>query len=426
MRNVILICLDAVRKDIFQEFAQRLRERATIEYQQTRAASCWSVPSHASMFTGVLPSEHGVHAHNLDYTPIHGETFLSSHPRFRTVGVSSNGYANSTFSFDSLFDEFKDVPFDPFEIAGVAIEDMLFDGTPVPHFRDNGTKRAIRQFESMLTEGDEPVFGFVNLMEAHTPHRHVHGYDRECHSVPNRWTSNRVPREEVVRNVDKHSEYLDCYRELYRASVEYLDRHVSAFVDTLLDELSNPTTVVVTADHGENLGYNSEERFFGHTTSVSEGVLHVPLIIINPPNERIPPTDQYVSHLALPRLLTGLAKGRIPDVSSEKIPAEVVGQAISFKSNATYWDRMIRCVYTKESKVVWDSLDQSFTYSLDSNRDSWEERHASDPIIPDSHTALFGTEIAEFKRQAALSQAQTNEHLDSLVTDRLEHLGYRS
>jgi len=63
-RNVVLIVLDTVRKDYFDEYAYRLQDRSDVTFSNCRAASSWSVPSHASMITGELPHVHGIHTHD--------------------------------------------------------------------------------------------------------------------------------------------------------------------------------------------------------------------------------------------------------------------------------------------------------------------------------------------------------------------------
>ena len=67
--NVLWVVLDTVRSDRLSLYGhdvptspglERFAERATV-FHQTRAASNWTLPSHASMFTGLYPSSHGVH-----------------------------------------------------------------------------------------------------------------------------------------------------------------------------------------------------------------------------------------------------------------------------------------------------------------------------------------------------------------------------
>jgi len=59
-RNVVLLCLDTVRKDYYDEYAPPLRAQADTMLKRCYASSGWSMPSHASIFTGQLPHVHGI------------------------------------------------------------------------------------------------------------------------------------------------------------------------------------------------------------------------------------------------------------------------------------------------------------------------------------------------------------------------------
>jgi hypothetical protein len=61
IRSVALLCLDTVRKDYYDECSTRLRSRAETTLERCYAASGWSMPSHANIFAGELPYEHGIH-----------------------------------------------------------------------------------------------------------------------------------------------------------------------------------------------------------------------------------------------------------------------------------------------------------------------------------------------------------------------------
>jgi len=127
-RNVVLICLDTVRKDYFEEYAPRLQEMASVSFEQCRAASAWSTPSHASMLTGELPHRHGIHTHNRDFTCLErSETFLADIPDHTALGASANVYASSTFGFDTVFDHYSDIaPHRRFP-AGMDMEKFIQD-----------------------------------------------------------------------------------------------------------------------------------------------------------------------------------------------------------------------------------------------------------------------------------------------------------
>lgn len=461
MRNLVLICLDSVRKDVFEQFAPGLGARSDVSYNQCRAASTWSVPSHASMFTGALPSKHGVHSHNLDFSTIDSdETVCASLPDHAKMSISANGFTNAQFGFDSLFDRCltarhtqrfpagldageKTVP----EILRAAIGHdhplkslangaasklyWLLDAMPVPQLFDQGATLLQKHALEELDRTSEPFFLFLNFMEAHVPHKHFLGLDRELHDVEYGWTSTRLDLDELNRNrpesLERHVEDVDRFREIYAASVDYLDRQVIELIDSVAKHSSRETTFVVTADHGENLGYPSDEYMLEHTASLSEGLLHVPLVLIDPPGDSCANTEGFVSHLALPDLLVGLANGRVPDLPTDRIPAELVGGGTGVEEGDPFWDRMVRCAYDYEQrrKFEWDSLGNRAVYELEDSRSSWQtlDSEAVDP--PEWARDFFDRPITEAKRLAAASaETDGTDDLTESTRRHLEELGY--
>jgi len=125
-RNIVFICLDTVRKDYFDKFSKRIKRLSDIDFDEAYAASSWSVPSHGTMLTGQLPSDHGVHTHNLDFGSIN-QTVLDELEGYQRIGVSANGYANSNFNFDGYFDEFFEVYSGMDNLAGLNVRDFVND-----------------------------------------------------------------------------------------------------------------------------------------------------------------------------------------------------------------------------------------------------------------------------------------------------------
>ena len=477
MRNVVLVCLDSVRKDYFDRFATRLADRADLSFDQCRAASSWSTPSHASMLTGTLPHRHGVHTHDPDFSGLaRGETFLGELPEHNAVGVSANEYASSTFGFDAVFDDYVDVDptsrytegLDPGEFfqssdaSGPALYaaylrralghdhpaksvangvlaqlDSVSKTAAVPKLLDDGANVVARSALRTVEDVEEPYFLFTNFMDAHVPHRPTRGYDSSLYDAPADWDSTALDnwgvnlRGELVENERE----LERFRDLYAASIDYLDRRVSALVDRLQAASDRETTVVITADHGENLGYAADDRLVGHKGSLSEGLLHVPLVVINPPPSGPGVERGYVSHLQLGRLLASMARGRVPEVTAERIPAELVGIGTTagpltepgYEEEYAHWNRMIRCVYDAERKYVWDSLGNSEAYGLDVERACWQGRVAEDVEVPAWARGRFDVEISAYK-EAAVEEGEAfrsmREQVDDRALERLGDLGY--
>lgn len=485
-RNVVLVVLDTVRKDVFDERAPRLRATSGASFEQCRTASSWSVPSHTSMFTGTLPHEHGIHAERFDagftFRDLRrASTFLADLPDHRTVGLSANAYINTLFEFDHLFDEFHD-----FSIGshtneslfpdGLTVQNYMkvtdedsaakrylgflraclahdrparslangvwsqvghrYKGLPLPELVDDGAGTIVRTGRDSIT-GDEtaPVFAFVNFMDAHTPLRNLVQYDRSLHSVPNTWSSTELNKWELNRDGAATEEYTENYRELYGAAVDYLDRRVTEFVETVQAGTDRETTFVVTADHGHNLGYRAEDDLFHHTGSMSEGLLHVPLEIINPPDGVPEQEDRLFSHLELGELIRRLANEEPFDdaLIREHVPAETIGLlgegdgtwGLDFdEAEYAHWNRMMRMVYDGVTKYEWDSLGGQYEYRLDPDRPCWQERVADGDAVtlPLFAEGSFDVAIETYKHQ--VNEREQDMDFDEDVENRLQTLGY--
>jgi arylsulfatase A-like enzyme len=464
--NVVLVCLDAVRKDVFDECAPRLRERADVAYEQCRAASGWSVPSHASMFTGTLPHVHGIHNFHRDFAGLAREdTFLGDLPDHRALGASANVYASEAFGFDGIFDEFSSVSPDRrfprgmdaekwgqecdatgirrhltfvrdalahehplYSLAnGALVEfDRFTAELPVPKPLDDGADIVSREAAKLVGDGSEPLFLFTNYMDVHGPLTHVLGYDRNLHDAPPSWTSGEFDKADIeAGRIEENRHHIENHRGLYAAATDYLDRKVSALIDEIDAATHRDTVFVITADHGENLGYPEEDRRFAHRTGLSEGLLHVPMLIVNAPDGAEFVESGYVSHLRLGELLVGLADGEVPDVAEEPIAAERIGSNQPVDPEAQVLqdpDRLIRVAYEGGYKYQWDSDGENVRYQLDPDRPSWQAVDERGVDVSAYEETLFEAPIEEYRRAA---EAETHaSDVDATTESRLEDLGY--
>lgn len=466
-RNVALLILDTVRQDYFSKYATRLQSMGDVSFAQCRAASSCSVPSHASILTGELPHEHGIHSTAVDYSQLdETDTFFGDIPGYRGIGVSTNTFAGEPFGFDELFDEFVDVSwtrrfpngldarefvttadadglsfyteflktaikhdhtFATLSNGAMAQLDMLFSKLPVPKLLDDGGEAALKTARKRIEGGSEPFFLFVNLMEAHTPHQPARKYDRSLYDAPNDWSSNNgISQWEINRNgMDGQEETVGHFRDLYAAAIDYLDRQVAAFIERVQAATDRETTFIITSDHGENLGYQADDGMIGHTSSLSEGLLHVPLTLVNPPEGYDAVERDYMSQTELGSLIAGVADGRTPDVFSDRIAAERITTTNSpdvGDEEQRYWERTLRCVYDGDRKWIWDSLGECNEYGLDSERPNWQHRKtAGDVSKPSWAGEFFTAEMAEFQRH---DDAAVCEDVDEATRSRLEELGY--
>jgi arylsulfatase A-like enzyme len=473
-RNVVLLVLDTVRRDYFDEFAPRIKERSDVQYTNCRAVSSCSVPSHGAILTEQLPSESGIHNFNVDYTAAE-HTFLDKLPEHKTVGVSANAYVSTEFGFSDHFDEWINVsPYRRFpdgldiqhfstagagkDVEGMAryltflkeavrsdhpaksvsngvfgLLDRYLSTLPVPKLLDDGANVVSRSIERQVSDVEEPFVCFANYMDAHAPMHHVWGYDSTLHDAPRSWSSADFPHLYQVsfdlnEAHDRHAKFLSQYRDLYAAAIDYLDRKVISLMKTIQRRTDLPTTFIVTSDHGENLGYEHEEYLFGHNSSLSEGLLHVPLEIANPPTGFSSIQQEPFSQLDLGALVSGIAKCETPDLCRSAVPAELIAGEVDFAKDLlseeqyTYFKRAQRAIIYSEKKYVWDTCGNTILYRL-GDRSNWQEHIEKGATIP-NHSA-FDIPLEEYRADVEPDSSFTErQNIDDATEDRLEELGY--
>jgi arylsulfatase A-like enzyme len=388
------------------------------------------------------------------------------------IGLSSNPYVNKTYGFSSLFDEFQyfsthDSLFldglSPYEFSerfegsrsGKLIKitrsavghthliksivnvlcdsvDIDFSNKPFPKFTDDGAK-AITEAAIQQADGTEPFFMFINYMDAHSPLQNTIQYDDSLHSVSNTWSSESIHNWVINKDENWTEEYFGNYRELYAASIEYLDRKVTTLIDRIDELTETETTYVITADHGNNLGYPADDRLIHHTGSMSEGLLHIPLEIVNPPEGYPERVEQLFSHLSLGELITRLAGNDSWEQQETTIvPAEHIGLAGTgdprkyreFEPEEfAYWDRLVRCVYRDEQKYVWDSLGGQQSYRIDVDSLCWQSETDEQFDISEFENLCFDTSATEYKQQVS-SEGEVHRETSEATEERLRQLGY--
>ncbi|QLH78918.1 sulfatase-like hydrolase/transferase [Halosimplex rubrum] len=462
-RNVVFVVLDSVRKDYFDEHAPRLLAEADVSISQCRAASNWSPPSHGAIFTGELPSVSGIHSHDPSYedTPLE-DTFLSAFRDHFRFAVSNNLFVARPYGFDEYFDEFANVSRHSVFAEGEEIDSFLHDidatglpryaeffkralahdetlksaanglalktneylaNTPLPRLWDFGTRTTLGYAEQLVRENSEPFFGFMNLMETHNPHANNVFYGAD--DVPNDWSSDAyrtIDFNNQVRAEGVDETHVEHYRNVYAESIRYTDEQLVAFVDRLADITDHETTVVVTADHGENLCGPEEDDLLGHVGNLSEALLHVPLTILNAPGSVDEPDDEYFSQLDLGTLIAGLADDELNATFRERVPAEAVGAAPPEDvADYDFWDRMIRAVYSGDRKYVWDSFGDRAVYRLDRDR-LCTQTEVDEPWDDEAVAGLFETDIGTYKGQFGDDNGKAWS--DDAPTERLKDLGY--
>ncbi len=279
--NVVLVVIDTLRADRVSSYGYRrpttprldaLAARG-VRFANASSTSSWTLPAHASIFTGRFPIEHGAtqeHTQLDDRADTLAE-ILRAHG-YATLGVSGNGVVSPASGLARGFESFVETWRNP-------------KAHPTPEQHPN--LLAVRDFIAGL-QPDEPFFVFVNYVEVHAPYQPPEPY-RSRFLDPGRpqWLVSsalqRKTAEHYLETASTSPAEFDVLSDLYDGEVAYADALVGALVDELeaSNRLAN-TLLIVTSDHGENIG---DHGHFRHVFSLYNSTVKVPLIVLLPDGE---------------------------------------------------------------------------------------------------------------------------------------------
>jgi len=171
---------------------------------------------------------------------------------------------------------------------------------------DDGAKKAEEILGGWIDEQPAaPFFWFVNLVECHSPYFPPRPYNdvslrarlRATEDVRDYQTLETIWRT-CTSLTPIPSSALARMRHLYGRSIKALDDWLARLLERLDQRgLLEDTIVIITSDHGENLG---EGNLIGHAFSLSEHLIHVPLVVAGP---NAFASDGVMSLTDLPRLI---------------------------------------------------------------------------------------------------------------------------
>ncbi len=161
--NVVVVTLDTVRADHLSLYGythpttpslEALAARADV-YEHAVATAPWTVPSHASIFTGLFPFEHG--AHTLDAERGRVAALAEEHQTlaesFQEAGYRTGAFVTNTGYLSEKFGWTQG--FDTYEVEGLRGPELI---------------EKVAGWLDPWWGGQEPFFLFVNLMDAHAPY----------------------------------------------------------------------------------------------------------------------------------------------------------------------------------------------------------------------------------------------------------------
>jgi arylsulfatase A-like enzyme len=336
--NVLLLSLDTVRQDVVGAYGHRPRRRPDLSptpnldrlaAQGVRmvdaiAPSPWTLPSHLSLLTGLLPLIHGVETEVGTLAPSTPTlaTILKAQG-YRTAGVFSAPYLEPHWGFDRGFDAYRAVYGPDVEQASArsaalrAEIDRATEGsdwarydalkrTAVEHtgalnraseiaVTSEAVADAVIAHLRTFTTAGEPWFVFGHFFDAHCDYVPPSPYDRMFDPdyvgtatgtgcLAGDWVAEGDPDRPggVIRRISDRD--LEHVRALYEGEVAWVDSQVGRILEALEElDAARTTLVVVVSDHGEEF---FEHGGLGHRRNLAPEAIRIPLLLRLP--DRLP------------------------------------------------------------------------------------------------------------------------------------------
>jgi arylsulfatase A-like enzyme len=247
---VILISIDTLRADHLPAYGYRGVETPNLDrfaadaitFERAFAHAPLTLPSHASIMTGLLPPEHGVRDNA-------GYRLDPSTPTIASV-LRANGYATGAAVSAWVLRAPTNVGAG-FEAYDDRVD--LVDGAPSGMLQRRGSETASIATTWIRAHSAAPFLYFLHLFEPHTPYE--------------------PPADLSLR-----------YATPYDGEIAAVDAILGQFLDALRrDALYDAALIIVLSDHGEGLGDHGEDE---HGVLLYREALHVPLFVKLPRNAR--------------------------------------------------------------------------------------------------------------------------------------------
>jgi len=320
--DIVLVVFDTARRDRFGCYGygspttpttdSLARSGTVVDRMITNAP--WTLPSHASLFTGLYPSQHGAQWKTGRQLSAGVRTTLAEFLRdagYETVCATSNGLISAGTGLARGFDHH------------VHRSDL-----------ESGWKKKARQVQKVAMGGDSggqvingwlrqrlpsvrrPMFLFVNYLECHWPYappRRLHGVVGGPRFGPiedlrfRLSLAQRMGPWDAIGTADP--EALDVYSALYDAEHRNVDGHLDELLDILTRSghlRDGEAVVMVTSDHGDHIG---EHGLADHQASLDDHLINVPFVAWGPgilPERRAASIYEFVDVLPSVAALLGI------------------------------------------------------------------------------------------------------------------------
>ncbi|MCD6099199.1 MAG: sulfatase-like hydrolase/transferase [Candidatus Marinimicrobia bacterium] len=355
--HIFLVVIDTLRGDYANILEETLKRFGFVSYKNVIAPSSWTLPSHASIFTGLYPALHGAHETpekkdnirlnkkswllNVELSELGYTTFLITanpfiSPIFGFVDFNYSHQTSHTYRISILSkNEKKKIENlvnslgnnqNNFAIAQELARQrewklLIKSGVNYILTRkyayymygilkrwptEKGSKININQVRKYLKynhRDNESKFFFVNFMEVHEPY-FIGDHLGEAGL-----------RENLRANLLDYNA-VKKWQTIYPLQVEYMTKRILNFLSVLKEKkIFDNSLIIITSDHGQLLG---EQGRISHGTFLYDELLKVPLLVKYPKGyevEHIRDESKYVSLIKLKPFILDIINNKLDNDS---------------------------------------------------------------------------------------------------------------
>ncbi len=398
--NVVLISIDTLcathvgiygyQKPVSPQLDRLARQGTAFRYGVSQAS--WTLPSHASMLTGLYPSHHGA---SQVLTRLGDQALtlaeLLRENGYATAAFTGGGWVTADFGFDRGFEVFDESAEQNLHLGYQPMARRL----RVPLFPDRSdfacSVSKVKAWLRTRAKQEKPFFLFLHTYEVHNYIRNERrlapclgtlglAYNPAMNSISQ--VRNMIGNHIIKWSYSASEKDLSYLRTLYDAAILYTD----AQLEPLLSELSalgleQNTLVILTSDHGE--GFEPGLRRVLHGGRLHNDQLLVPLIFRLPgiiPADRvlsepgclidIVPTVAEMLAIPAPQKCDGRSLWKVVIGQGAIRSAPVFSEELGFRLNKEYLKESVLDSYRMVSVInggtkLISSPDQTELYDLD-------------------------------------------------------------
>lgn len=429
--NILCISIDSLRADYSflrpsvqtSPFLSELAEDATV-YDQAISPSTWTLPVHASAFTGLYPAEHQLNDHD--------EVLGESHPTLAEL-LSENGYTTKSFGYNGWL-----------ETGGVTRGFTHHSGRDnrkkgyISNFKDKFAKATLQhqwkdettvtKVKNQIQKEETPFYYFLHLNGVHYPYRPSRPYHKKFTQAP-KWRialnfirQGRLfdSRPEIyVGNRSLSPDTISLMKDLYKSCIFQADSLIKDLYEVLVSQdLEEETILVIFGDHGDLLG---EGGWIGHQYTVADEIIRVPLLIRDPTRKIQTGLCQDVVQINdLYPTLASLCNISAPETNSIDLSQTAREAAFVHYSAPASFEKRVH------SRVSKSNLPPRKQYAIWRNSDQKVIWHPEIESINDleSDPNLLRLFKEHFKELNPIEQSHSRNQISRETLDHLEQMGY--